>query len=241
MGSAKKIKPPIQETDIPPYPFAKIGMDVSGPYPTTVSGNKYIVSCTCLYSAWVEAFAVPDKSTETICHILIDEISPRFSAVLEIQTDNGSEFGSRHFKETLEAFNINHVKTSFYHPQSNSKVERFHRTCHDVLSKKIQDNMTTWDLYLNQALAAIRFNANESSKFSAFFLLYNRDPVRPLDNLLAPRRKYLGEEQHAIALQQQHQSYVLVHKHLKKAKKRQAKYANKDCKEVKLEVGDAVF
>ena len=143
MGSAKKIKPPIQETDIPPYPFAKIGMDVSGPYPTTMSGNKYIVSCTCLYSAWVEAFAVPDKSTETICHILIDEIFPRFSAVLEIQTDDGSEFCSRHFKETLEALNINHVKTSFYHPHSNSKVERFHRTLHDVLSKKIQDNMTT--------------------------------------------------------------------------------------------------
>jgi hypothetical protein len=35
------IKPPLQETDIPPYLFAKIGLDLSGPYPTSLSGNKY--------------------------------------------------------------------------------------------------------------------------------------------------------------------------------------------------------
>lgn len=33
----------------------------------------------------------------------------------------------------------------------------------------------------------------------------------------------------------------MVHKYLKKAKKKQAKYANKNRKEVKLEVGDAVY
>ena len=31
----------------------------------------------------------------------------------------------------------------------------FHRTLHDVLSKKLSENQQTWDLYLNQALAAI--------------------------------------------------------------------------------------
>lgn len=28
----KKLKPPTQETDIPPYPFAKLGLDLSGPH-----------------------------------------------------------------------------------------------------------------------------------------------------------------------------------------------------------------
>ncbi|CAC5369517.1 unnamed protein product [Mytilus coruscus] len=109
------------------------------------------------------------------------------------------------------------------------------------LSKKIKDNAQTWDLYLNQALAAIRFNVNESTKFSPYFLLYNRDPVLPIDNILKPRRKYYGEEEHKIALQEQHKSFVLEHKHLKRAKKRQAKYANKNTKELKFEVGDPVY
>jgi hypothetical protein len=56
------MKPHLQETDIPPYPFAKIGLDLSGPYPTSLSGNKYIESFIYLHSGWPEAFAVPDKS-----------------------------------------------------------------------------------------------------------------------------------------------------------------------------------
>ena len=41
--SLQKRKAPLQETDIPPYAFAKIGINVSGTYPTSLSGNKYIV------------------------------------------------------------------------------------------------------------------------------------------------------------------------------------------------------
>ena len=39
----QKRKAPLQETDIPPYAFAKIGIDVSVQYSTSLSGNKYIV------------------------------------------------------------------------------------------------------------------------------------------------------------------------------------------------------
>ena len=58
MRSDKKVKPPLRETDIPSFPFAKMGLDLSGPYPTTLSGNGYIISFICLYSGWAEAFAV---------------------------------------------------------------------------------------------------------------------------------------------------------------------------------------
>lgn len=55
----KKIKPPLQETDIhSTIPFAKIGIDLSGPYPTTLSGNKYTIGFIDLYSGWSELFAV---------------------------------------------------------------------------------------------------------------------------------------------------------------------------------------
>ena len=109
---------------------------------------------------------------------------------------------------------------------------------HDVLAKKVADDQQTWDLCLNQDLAAIRFNISKSWKFSPFFMLYtHRDVVLPTDNILQPRRKYVGEEYHQIALQEQHKSFVTVRNHLRKAKKRQEKYADKGTKEIDYKVG----
>ena len=137
--------------------------------------------------------------------------------------------------------NIHHIKTSFYCPQANGRVERFHKTLHSVMMKKIQEDVQTWDLYLNQTLAAVRFHVNESSKFSPFFLLYNRDVVLPLDTILKPRKRYVGEDMHKIALQQQHKSFTLVHRHMKEAKRKQKEYADRSSKEENFQIGDPVY
>ena len=123
------------------------------------------------------------------------------------------------------------MTTSFYRPQSNAKVERFHRTLHDILAKKLADRLDTWDLYLNQILAAIRFNVSEATDYTPFHLVYNRDVVLPIDNLLKPRSKYQGSDMHQMALQEQHKAFI-VYGRLKKQQCRQAKYANKNAQEV---------
>ena len=66
----RKVKPSEQETDAPHYPFAKLGLDLSGPYPKTLSGNKYIIGLVDWYSRWPEAFADYDKTAETVVHLL---------------------------------------------------------------------------------------------------------------------------------------------------------------------------
>ena len=134
--------------------------------------------------------------------------------------------------------NISHVTTSYHHLQGNSKVECFHWTLHDVMSKKISDRLDACNIYLNQKLAAIRFNINESTKFSSFYLLNNCNPVLPIDNILKPRRRYLGEKPHKIGLEQQQKSFVMLHLHLKKAERRQARYADKNSQYTGFKVGD---
>ena len=86
---------------------------------------------------------------------------PGIAHLYQIVSDNGSENVNKVIKHTLEENNISHVTTSYYHPQGNSKVERFHRTLHNVMSKRVSENIQTCNIYLNQVLGAIRFNINE--------------------------------------------------------------------------------
>lgn len=46
----QSIKPFSMTTDILPYPFAKASLDVAGPFPTTLSGNRIVVTFLDLFS-----------------------------------------------------------------------------------------------------------------------------------------------------------------------------------------------
>ena len=144
-------------------------------------------------------------------------------------------------KHTIGTFKIKHITTSVAHPQNNPKLEHFHRTLHDVMSKRLDENYETLDLHLNQVLAAIIFDMNKSTRFSPYYLLYNRDPVLPHDNILKPCRCYVGEETHKSGLQQQHKSFILVHNHLKETNKKQARYVDRNTKYTEFQVDDPVY
>ena len=44
-----------------------------------------------------------------------------------IISDNGPQFIARDFKEFIRISGMTHVRTSPYYPQSNGKIERWHR------------------------------------------------------------------------------------------------------------------
>ena len=237
----QKVPPRMQESDMAPFPFAKVALDVTGPYPKTHSGNQYIVTFIDMYSGWPEAFAVADKKAETVVGLLMDEIIPRFGAPLQLLTDNGPENINRVMKRTLSHLNIHHVTTSYYHPQSNGKVERLHRTMNNILAKKIGDDNQSWDLYLNQMLAAIRVSNNETTKFSPFYLLYSREAVLPVDNILQPRNIYYGNQFHEMAIEAQHKAFVRMRRNVRKKKLERMEKSKERTRDIQYQVGDQVY
>ena len=49
-------------------------------------------------------------------------------ASLTLTTDNGTQFTSTRFLETLARLGITHRRTAYHHPEGNSYIERFHRS-----------------------------------------------------------------------------------------------------------------
>ncbi|CAC5360921.1 unnamed protein product [Mytilus coruscus] len=98
----QKVRAPIQETKIPPYPFCHVREDLSGPYLTTMSGNRYIIGFIDLYSGWPEAFSVTTKSTDNVAHLLIEEITSKHSGIQIPTSDNGGENCSKAMEEKIK-------------------------------------------------------------------------------------------------------------------------------------------
>lgn len=155
--------------------------------------------------------------------------------------DNRTENVNPIIKETLQKLRIDHFTTSFHQRQISFRVESLHRTLHDLLTKNVLYNNRYCALYLNPTLGAIRLNENKTTKFSPFKLIYDRDLVLPVDNILQRRRHYNGEGLHQIAFQERHKAFVRIKANVSKDKRKQQEYAENKCKEISFEIEEQVY
>ena len=132
---AKVQQYPLQMTEILDRPFNKIAIDLVTNCKTSTSGNKHILTIIDHLTGWPEAFLIPDKSADTIVatlinHYLLVHMCPRY-----ILSDNGTEFKNNLMDEVLQQLGIDRIFSAPYHPQSNGKLEVFHKYLKPTLKK----------------------------------------------------------------------------------------------------------
>ena len=72
---------------------------------------------------------IRESRTEADVEIVLQRARERFGdARPRIISDNGPQFIARDFQEFIRLSGMTHVRTSPYYPQSNGKLERYHRT-----------------------------------------------------------------------------------------------------------------
>src|SRR6195256_2276803 len=111
----------------PPQPHQHWHIDVSY---INISGTFYYL-CSVLdgYSRSIDHWHVRESMTEAEIEIILEggkekhpEAKPR------IISDNGPQFIARDFKEFIRISGMTHVRTSPFYPQSNGKLERWHKS-----------------------------------------------------------------------------------------------------------------
>lgn len=67
--------------------------------------------------------------TEQDVEIILQRAHEKFpEAKPRIISDNGPQFIAKDFKEYIRVMGMSHVRTSPFYPQSNGKLERYHKT-----------------------------------------------------------------------------------------------------------------
>ena len=94
-----------------------------------IAGTFYYL-CSLLdgCSRFTVHWEIRESMTEPEVEQIIQRAREKFPGVTpRIISDNGPQFIARDFKEFIRHCGMTHVKTSPYYPQSNGKIERWHR------------------------------------------------------------------------------------------------------------------
>ena len=95
-----------------------------------IAGTFYFL-CAVLdgYSRFIVHWEIREKMEEIDVETILQRARERHPGVTpRIITDNGPQFIAKDFKEFIRVAGMTHVRTSPYYPQSNGKIERWHKT-----------------------------------------------------------------------------------------------------------------
>ena len=111
----------------PQHPHRHWHVDIS--YVNIAGTFYYLCSVLDGYSRYLLHWEIREAMLEQDVEVVLQRAREKYpNAKPRIITDNGPQFVAKDFKQFIRISGMTHVKTSPYYPQSNGKLERFHRT-----------------------------------------------------------------------------------------------------------------
>ena len=141
----------------------------------------YIVVATKYLTKWAIAKVV---KTITVVHAAIfmyENIILRFGCPEILVSDRGTHFLNSLIQEMADRFQIDHKKTTPYHPQTNGQTKRVNGTLVSILRKTILDSKMNWDVKLTTALWAYRTTFKVMTQAILFSLVYGIEATLPIE------------------------------------------------------------
>lgn len=94
-------------------------------------GGTFCYMCSVLdgYSRMIVHWEIKESMKSDEVELVVQKGREKYAGVTpRIISDNGPQFVSKDFKEYIRLTGMTHVKTSPYYPQSNGKIESFHKS-----------------------------------------------------------------------------------------------------------------
>ena len=162
----------------PSLTFEIWDIDFIGPFPIPGkrSGARYIITAVEYVTKWAEAEPVDTCFSEIDAKFIYENIITRFGCRLTLIRDQGTHFINKTIKTLTDQFQIDHRRSTTYHPQSNGAIEAFNKT----LTKICNADKDDWDENIPTVLWAYRTTYKCSTDQTPFRLVYGQEAVVPL-------------------------------------------------------------
>ena len=97
-------------------------------------GCRFVLTAIDMASKWPEAIPLRSITARAVAQGMV-EVFSRTGIPLQLLTDQGSQFIGSLVSHLCRDLNIDKVKTTPYHPETNGVVERMHGTLGAMLTK----------------------------------------------------------------------------------------------------------
>ena len=225
------------------YPMERIAVDISGPYPVSKKGNKYLLVVSCYFTKWVDAIPMKTQEASYVATKLVNRFISIFGVPMQLHTDLGSNFESKVFKEVCKLLGIDKTRTTVRRPQSDGMVERANRSIQNMMSSYISDKQDDWDEHLPLLMLAYRSSVHESTGVSPALMMFGRELTLPVDMTLGRpiREDRLCATEHAYQLEEKLLDiHDFARKHLNISSESMKRRYDIKAHKVSYKVGDAV-
>ena len=143
-------------------------MDLVGPLEPDIVGMIYILSMLDRFSCYIETVCLVDATATSVAIALCNNWISRWGMPKHVITDRGSQFIGNLSARILKTFKIKPKFTTSWHPETNGKVERWHRDLKKRLAKAFTDRDVEelYDLpwsFLVPSIAAIHNNTKSAA------------------------------------------------------------------------------
>ena len=147
------------------------------------SKDRFVLKNSLLYRKYVVAYVVKDQTARTAAETLRNGYFGLFGAPAYLVSDQGKAFTSHLISNLCELYGVQKLRTSLYHAQMNSQVERMNQTIIRMIGKLDEDKKAKWSEHLLEIMLAYNGTRSAVTGFSPYFLIFGRKSRMPVDYL----------------------------------------------------------
>ena len=152
----------------------------------------YIIVATEYLTKWAEVKAVKSDMAAYAAPFMYKNIISRFGVPKILVSDRGIHFLNSLIQEMTDKFQIDHRKTTPYHPQTNGQTERVNGILVNILRKTMMDYKRDWDTKLTVTLWAYRTTFKLTTQATLFSLVYGLETTPPIEYEVESFRVAIG-------------------------------------------------
>ena len=123
---------------------------------------------------YAKAGVTPTKIPKATATAFWNEFITNYDIPKKLLTDQGHIFESQLIKELYKLANIQKVRTTPYHPNTNGQCKRFNQTLISRIGTLEAKDKQQWKDYLLTPEHAYNCTKNNATDFSPYYLMYGQ-------------------------------------------------------------------